>query len=182
MGPTWVLPAPDGPHVDSMNLAMGLLWLINVKVQGEPLFIVRHFIEACCCGMSTCPSAVLVYNIPHGLTDISGISFLLVPRPEYSGTYVMFLMPWFLASLVYHQPWASCQIRKIAGAHAPGMPGTFSSPAQVSDPDMHYGTCVTHVPWCMPGSLTSGFLWSRPRGGSYPAFPKHAQLAILRIW
>ena len=25
-------------------------------------------------------------------------------------------------------------------------------------------TCVIHVPWCMPGSLTSGFLWSRWRG------------------
>ena len=25
-------------------------------------------------------------------------------------------------------------------------------------------TCVTHVPWCMPGSLTSGFLWSRWQG------------------
>ena len=35
-------------------------------------------------------------------------------------------------------------------AHAPGMPGTFSSPLQVSDADMHYGTCVTHVPRCMP--------------------------------
>ena len=26
----------------------------------------------------------------------------------------------------------------------------------VSDPGMHPGTCVTHVPRCMPGSLTSG--------------------------
>ena len=26
---------------------------------------------------------------------------------------------------------------------------------------MHHGTCITHVPWCMRGSLTSGFLWSR---------------------
>ena len=34
----------------------------------------------------------------------------------------------------------------------------------ISDPDMHPGTCVTHVPLCMPGSLTSGFLWSRWRG------------------
>ena len=59
---------------------------------------------------------------------------------------------------------ASCQIRKIAGAHVPGMPETFSPPPRVSDPDMHHGTCVTHVPWCMPGSLTSGFLWSRRRG------------------
>ena len=24
----------------------------------------------------------------------------------------------------------------------------------VNDPGMHHGTCVTHVPWCMPGSLT----------------------------
>ena len=26
----------------------------------------------------------------------------------------------------------------------------------VSDPGMDYGTCVTHVPWCMSGSLTRG--------------------------
>ena len=26
----------------------------------------------------------------------------------------------------------------------------------VSDPSMHHGTCVTHVPWCMSGSLTCG--------------------------
>ena len=26
----------------------------------------------------------------------------------------------------------------------------------VSDPGMHLGTCVTHVPWYMPGSLTHG--------------------------
>ena len=49
-------------------------------------------------------------------------------------------------------------------AHAPGMPGTFSPPQRVNDPDMHHGTCVPHVPWCMPGSLPSGFLWSRWRG------------------
>ena len=78
--------------------------------------------------------------------------------------------------------WASCQIRKIAGAHAPGMPGTFSLSPHVSDPDMHHGTCVTHVPWCMPGSLTSGFLWNRQQGKTFPAFPAHAQPAILHIW
>ena len=41
------------------------------------------------------------------------------------------------------------------------MPGTFSPPPRASNPDMHHGTCVTHVPWCMPGSLTSSFFWSR---------------------
>ena len=53
---------------------------------------------------------------------------------------------------------------KLRVAHAPGMPGTFSPLPRFSDPDMHHGTCVTHVPWCMPGSLISGFLWSWWRG------------------
>ena len=53
---------------------------------------------------------------------------------------------------------------KLRVAHAPGMPGTFSPPLRVSDPDMHHGTCVTHVPWCMPWSLTSSFLWNQWRG------------------
>ena len=34
----------------------------------------------------------------------------------------------------------------------------------IPTPDMHHGTCVTRVPRCMPGSLTSGFLWSPWRG------------------
>ena len=68
--------------------------------------------------------------------------------------------------------YASWQIRKIAGAHASGMPGTFSPPPQVSDPDMHHGTCV----------LSSGFLWNRWVGKTFPAYPAHAQPAILRSW
>ena len=64
-----------------------------------------------------------------------------------------------------HQPtWASYQYVKLRVAHGPGMPGTFSPPPWVSDSDMHHGTCVTHVLWSMPGSLTSGFRWSRWRG------------------
>ena len=30
----------------------------------------------------------------------------------------------------------------------------FQRKLQVSDPGMHHGTCVTHVSWCMSGSLT----------------------------
>ena len=52
---------------------------------------------------------------------------------------------------------------KLHVAHAPGMFGTFSPPPLVRDPDMHRGTSVKHVPWCMLGSLTSGFLWSQLR-------------------
>ena len=62
---------------------------------------------------------------------------------------------------VHLLPWASCQIRKIVGCACAGNAGNVSLPPQVSNPDMHHGTCVTHVPWCMPESLTSGFLWSR---------------------
>ena len=32
----------------------------------------------------------------------------------------------------------------------------------VSNPCMHHGTCVTHVPWCMSGSLTSGGVENAP--------------------
>ena len=53
---------------------------------------------------------------------------------------------------------------KLRVAHAPGMPGTFSPSPRVSDPDMQHGTCARHVPWCMPGSPTTGFLWNQWRG------------------
>ena len=68
------------------------------------------------------------------------------------------------------------------GCACAGNAGTFSPSPHVSDPDMHHGTCVTHVPWCMPESLTSGFLLNRRRGETFPAFSAHAQPAILRIW
>ena len=42
----------------------------------------------------------------------------------------------------------------------------------VSDPGMHHGTCVMHVPWCMSGSLTRG-------AKTLPAFPVHAQPATF---
>ena len=58
------------------------------------------------------------------------------------------------------------------------------------DPDMHHGTCVTHVPWCMPGSLTSGFLWSRwwgkrsrqSRRMHNPQFYVSGERPIMIIW
>ena len=50
---------------------------------------------------------------------------------------------------------------KTRVALAPGMPRTFSRhrlqrKPLVSDCGMHHGTCVTHVPWCISGSLTRG--------------------------
>ena len=67
---------------------------------------------------------------------------------------------------------------KLWVAHAPGMPGTFSLPPRVIDPDMHHDTCVTDVQLCMPGSLISAFHWSRWWRKMFPTFPAHAQPAI----
>ena len=71
-------------------------------------------------------------------------------------------------------PWASYQIRKVAGYACAGNAGNVSPRRRlqrkplVNDPGMHHGTCVTHVPWCMSGSLTRG------GGETFPAFPAHA--------
>ena len=51
--------------------------------------------------------------------------------------------------------------KKWRVAHAPGMPERFPRhrflrKPLVIDPGMHHSTCVTHVPWCMSGSLTRG--------------------------
>ena len=80
------------------------------------------------------------------------------------------------------QAWASYQIRKIAGCACAGNAGNvfpsrrFQRKPLVSDPGMHHGTCVTHVPWCMSGSLTCG------DGENVPGIPGACAPAILRIW
>ena len=56
-----------------------------------------------------------------------------------------------------HGPFS--RYEKLWVAHAPAMPGTFSPPPRVGDPDMHHGVYVTHVPWCVPRSPSNSFLW-----------------------
>ena len=88
------------------------------------------------------------------------------------------LQPTVLRDVITH-PWASYQIRKIAGCACAGNAGNifprrrFQSKSLVSDSDMHHGTCVTHVPWFMSGSLT------RSDGENVPGA---CAPAILRIW
>ena len=58
--------------------------------------------------------------------------------------------------------WASYLIRKLTGCACAKNPATFfprhrlKKRLLVSDLGMRHGTCVTHVPWCMSGSLTRG--------------------------
>ena len=80
------------------------------------------------------------------------------------------------------KPWASYQIRKIAGCACAGNAGNvflrhrLQRQPLVSDASMHHGTCVTHVPWFMSGSLTSG------GGENVPGIPGACTHEILRIW
>ena len=81
-----------------------------------------------------------------------------------------------------YAPWASYQIRKIAGCACAGNAGKvfprrrIQRKLLVSDPGMHHGTCVTHVPWCMSGSLT------RSGGENVPGIPGACAPAILLVW
>ena len=59
---------------------------------------------------------------------------------------------------------AGCQIRKFTGCVFTRNSGNVSLPLWLSDPDMHHGTCMTHMPWCMPGSLNNHYLGSLRRG------------------
>ena len=62
----------------------------------------------------------------------------------------------------YYGPLTRCV--KLGGCACAGNAGNVSPPPRVSDPDMHHGTYITHVPWCMPGSLTGGFHWRDEEG------------------
>ena len=61
---------------------------------------------------------------------------------------------------IYLTQWASYQICKIAGCACAWNAGKcfphhrLQRKPLVSDPGMHHGTCVTHVPWCRSGLLT----------------------------
>ena len=91
---------------------------------------------------------------------------------EQAEQFVGLLMIWdayhWCGSSIVSGCWHHGPLTRLRVTHAPGMPRTFSPPLWISDFDMYHGTCITHVPWCMPGSLTSSFLWSRLRG-------KHSQ-------
>ena len=87
-------------------------------------------------------------------------------KPEKSAQIwpiLLLLTSWLLLLSEHQQKWTSYQIWKIVDCACAGNAGNVFPPPRVSDPDMHHGTCVTHVPWCMSGSLTSSSLLNRWR-------------------
>ena len=57
---------------------------------------------------------------------------------------------------------------KLRGAHA----HRLQRKPLVSDPGMHHGTCVMHVPWCMSGSLTRRWREKRSRHSRHMSNPQ----------
>ena len=114
-------------------------------------------------------------------------NYIFMPYIHNSGTKVIycscgtvvFVLP---LHINFGVPWASYQIRKIAGCACAGKAGNvfprrrFQMKPLVSDPGMHHGTCMKHVPWCMSGSLTCG------NGENVPGIPGACAPAISRIW
>ena len=75
---------------------------------------------------------------------------------HFNGFYmiIVFRKPFHIQKMSWH-PMTCChgppaRYVKLRVAHTPEIPGTFSPPPCVSDPDMHHGMC--------------GFVWSRWRG------------------
>ena len=69
-------------------------------------------------------------------------------------------VPNIVFPFLYRQ-WAPYQLRKIVDCACRECRERFphhrlQRKLLVSDPGMHHGTCVTHVPWCMSGSLNCG--------------------------
>ena len=102
---------------------------------------------------------------------------VFTPMPRDSRACWIAMMTWLThwkqarKYCYFKLPWASCQIRKIAGSACAGNAGNVSPHRRlqrkplVSDPGIHHGTCVTHVPWFMSGSLI------RSGGGNVPGIP-----------
>ena len=95
---------------------------------------------------------------PSTFTNIVLALNVLVPNYSGSAVSITGLLPDTL----------NCRLRMRQECRERFPRRRFQKKPPVNDPDMHQGTCVTHVPWCMSGSLTCG------DGEKVPLFPAHA--------
>ena len=169
MGATWVLSAPGGPHVGPMNLAIRedlLRQMILYHSLDSPthsfLFFGEMGIKVDACRMF------------QGLNTEVGISnlFPFVYHPRYlalggklPANRVLYINGIHKHANMKHDVKYFCTINtntvmshgllikylKLWVAHAPGILQRFprnrlQRKRPVSDPGMHHGMCVTHVP------------------------------------
>ena len=93
-----------------------------------------------------------------------------------------YMIQHYVVTHISHVAWASYQISKLADCACAGNVGNVFPHRQlqrkplVSDPGMHHGTYLTHVPWCISGSLTRG------NRENVLGIPSACAPVILRIW
>ena len=188
----WLLHC--GPLAIGVKIASVRNYILATLQFGENLIL---FIPFCCSIRSiSClniPFKCILYAICMGRSRVTNLQITFqiaktlrstsVRYQSYANVSDCYLIDFDLRVFVCRWlPWSSCQIGKIVGCACAGNAGNvfpstdFKRKTLVSDPNMHHGTCVTHVPWCMSGSLTT------VAGKTFTAFPGHAQPAILRIW
>ena len=151
-------------HGNLVNLDQGRTWPVAALQKALPLkspLVNDHFLMWFCIG-NWWPVGSLRKRLVICRTDSR-----LAPRQWKTSLHNNAVSEWLGANLesallLKVSPWASYQIRQIAGCACAGIPGNVSprqrlqSKLLVSDPGMNHDTCVTHVPWCMSGSLTRG--------------------------
>ena len=140
---------------------------------------IQQYSDLCSCSRDLVGQCILIFILwSHKLTLLRGS----IPVSIFQSTYVHQLYWNAHFKCIFPWQWASYQIRKIAGCACAGNAGNvfprrrFQRKPLVSDPGMHHGTCVTHVPWCMSGSLVCG------DGENVPGIPGACASASLRIW
>ena len=136
--------------------------LISLIFSQPNLVPIIFWVFLCVFWIASCPPYYKI--LPMYAARVGILVPIWIARPILKSTqWTQFMLPLHCMTwCATHGPLA--RYVKLRVVHAPGMLGTLSPPTRVSDPDMHHGTCVTHLSWCMPGSPTSDFLWSRWRG------------------
>ena len=92
MGPTWVLSAPDGPHIGPMNLAISDIVWANVGLLLAILFRLQCFKAGFPRDLRVKRGNLPKYNVELTLTPTSAIlyqSFFIRSLPGYSHYFMM---------------------------------------------------------------------------------------------
>ena len=105
-------------------------------------------------------TVLIIYKCPFGREDdlLRPINFSVRPS---AGTGIITQMPCY-EPLTRYANCGLCMRRECRGRFPRYR---LQSKPLLSDPGMHHGTCVTHVPWYMLGSLT------RDGGENFPGIP-----------
>ena len=124
-------------YVNSVYLSYIISMVLLVWVKKYPQKLCTRF--AVCCIVLSVANSVPIFPHPSGLCQWHRGNLTVAPVP-------MGLLP----------DTQKCGLRMHRECRERFPRQRLQWKPLVSDPGMHHGRCVTHVPWCMSGSLTRG--------------------------